>query len=68
VAAKKGPTAVTGAPQRERLRRSKRGYARALRDAGVVEKDLELLRELADMNARELSQADDTVPASRILL
>jgi hypothetical protein len=43
-------------------------YTKALRDAGVMEADLRLLRELAEMNAEELSARDEHVRASRVIL
>jgi hypothetical protein len=43
-------------------------YAAALKEAGVGEDDLRLLRELAEMNAHDLSQADEPIQPSRVLL
>ena len=43
-------------------------YAAALREAGVGEDDLRLLRELAEMNASDLSHPEDFVQSSRVLL
>ncbi len=45
-----------------------RSYAAALKQAGVAKDDLQLLRELADLNARELSEPMDYIPPSRLLL
>jgi hypothetical protein len=48
--------------------RAARGYAAALKEAGVNKDDLQLLRELADLNASELSPPSDHVPPSRLLV
>lgn len=48
--------------------RTMRGYAAALKEAGVNKDDLQLLRELADLNASELSAPSDHVPPSRLLV
>ena len=53
-------------PQKQSVRFS--AYAAALREAGVGEDDLRLLRELAEMNANDLSRADQPPPPSRVLL
>jgi hypothetical protein len=47
---------------------SKRSYSRALREAGVKQDDLRLLRELADMNANELGAGDSSVHSTRVFL
>ncbi len=44
------------------------GYTKALEDAGVRHEDLRLLRELAEINAHELSQPLDHVRPSRVFL
>lgn len=43
-------------------------YTAALREAGVGEDDLRLLRELAEMNANDLSRAEENPRPSRVLL
>jgi hypothetical protein len=53
-------------PQKQSARFS--AYVAALREAGVGEDDLRLLRELAEMNANDLSRADELPPPSRVLL
>lgn len=45
-----------------------RGYAAALKKAGVAKDDFQLLRELAELNAGELAQPSDHVPPSRLLV
>jgi len=60
---------TTKSPQQPKKEtRSVRGYAAALKEAGVDKDDLQLLRELADLNARELSEPSDHVPPSRLLV
>jgi len=44
-----------------------RGYTAALKEAGVNKDDLQLLRELADLNAGKL-QPVDHVPTSRLMV
>lgn len=43
-------------------------YTAALREAGVGEDDLRLLRELAEMNAGDLAQPTGSLRPSRLLL
>jgi hypothetical protein len=43
-------------------------YTKALREAGVGEDDLRLLRELAEMNAGDLERREEQLPSSRIRL
>lgn len=47
--------------------RAVRGYAAALKEAGVNRDDLKLLRELADLNAGKL-QPMDHLPTSRLMV
>lgn len=48
---------------------SREAYARALREAGVTEDDLRLLRELAEANAHELGKASTfDGPRGRVFL
>jgi hypothetical protein len=60
---------ATSPPAQSKIEtRSVRGYTAALKKAGVNKDDLQLLRELADLNATELSQPSDHVPPSRLLV
>jgi hypothetical protein len=60
--------AISTSGQSKNEPRTVRGYAAALKEAGVSKDDLQLLRELADLNARELSPPADHVPPSRLLV
>jgi len=64
--AKAAGASAPSRPQKQPARFS--AYAAALREAGVGEDDLRLLRELAEMNANELPRADETPRPSRVLL
>lgn len=59
-------TPTTADPKEET--RAVRSYVAALKAAGVDHDDLQLLRELADLNAQELSAPSDHVPPSRLLV
>lgn len=60
--------AISTSKQSKNEARAVRGYAAALKESGVSKDDLQLLRELADLNARELAPPADHVPPSRLLM
>ena len=51
-----------------RRRPTDASYTKALKSAGVTQEDLRLLRELAEINAQELTRAHDHIRQSRVLL
>jgi len=62
-------TMLTGtSSQHAEKQRLVRRYADALKRAGIARDDLQLLRDLAEMNVQDLVVPQDHVPPSRLLL